>query len=108
MTAAWLLLLQTAAQTPPRPPIPAAPIPRVPVLDVTRPCPPAANGDIVVCGTAGSPSPYRLPLPRAPEDEPRKVRFRLPGNIKGDAHLEQLNHDGIPDHRIMIHLTKPF
>jgi len=100
-----LLLIQAAA--------PAAAPPKVaiepPKLSVAKPCPPQANGEIVVCGRTGQPSPYRLPLGPPPPEQPRSVRFKLPGDVAGNVHLEQrMSPDGIPDHRIMVHLTKKF
>lgn len=96
-----LLLIQAAA-------LPVAPRKvsvEPPLLSVVQPCTPQSSGEIVVCGRTDQPSPYRLPLPPAPPGQPDKVRFRLPGDIAGDVHLEQ---GRLGDPRIMLHLTKKF
>jgi hypothetical protein len=99
LSPAALILLQAAT---------AATGPTPTPLDAARHCGPGKDGAIVVCARPAERSPYRLPLPAAPEQGPRKVTFHLPGAVAGDVHLEQHARQGIPDHRIMVHLSKKF
>ncbi|AOH83239.1 hypothetical protein AWL63_03885 [Sphingomonas panacis] len=55
----------------------------------TAPCPPDADGDIVVCGRQGRDEAYRLrPLPeRYVEDQ--RLRLKLPGDATVSPHADQ-------------------
>ena len=106
MNAAALILLQAAA-VPAGPPADPPPPNR---LEAMQHCGPGRDGEIVVCAKPTERSPYRLPLAVAPEPGNRKLAFHLPGDVNGDVHLEQHSNElnGIPDHRIMVDLTKKF
>ena len=90
-----LLLLQMIG-----PPVPAALRPAPPTL----PCPPAANGEVVVCGRPKGDDPHRVrPLPDTAQADP--LRFRLPG---GGTLAPATGAPGWGSTRVMATVRIPF
>ncbi len=91
----------------------AASLPPATVIDLKTPtakCAPKDDDEVVVCGSRGARSPYRLPeLPTKYEPKPKIAETQLAHGVKGRLAIESVElPGGGKSDRAMVRITVGF